>query len=248
MLDLGTLQAHIKLDGAEQFQSDLETSATNADSLGAKLKGGLASAAKFVATALAAAGAAAAAAFAAIAKSAVDTYADMEQLEGGITKLFGDGASQTVIDNAQNAFSTIGLSANEYMETVTGFSASLISSLGGDTAAAATAADSALQDMADNASVFGSDMESIQNAYQGFAKGQYNMLDNLRLGYGGTKEEMERLLADAEAFSGVHYDIDNLNDVYSAIHVIQEEQGIAGNAAEEASKTISGSIASTKAA
>ncbi len=259
MLDLGTLQAHIELKGEKEFESGLASAATGADSFKAKLAIALKNAAQvagqaliklgeIAAKTLVAAGAATATAFAAMAKGAVDTYADMEQLEGGITKLFGDDAAQTVMQNAQNAFSTVGLSANDYMSTVTSFSASLISSLGGDTAAAAEAADAALQDMADNASVFGSDMESIQNAYQGFAKGQYNMLDNLRLGYRGSQQEMERLLADAEQLTGVHYDISNLNDVYSAIHVIQEEQGIAGNAAAEASKTISGSIASTKAA
>ena len=183
-----------------------------------------------------------------IGKQSIEAYADMEQLEGGVEKLFGDNAANTVKKNAQSAFSTIGISANEYMETVTGFSASLISSLGGDTEAAANAADSALQDMADNASIFGSDMQSIQNAYSGFAKQQYNMLDNLRLGYGGSQKEMERLLEDAGKLTGKKYDLDNLNDVYEAIHAIQVEQGIAGNAAKEASKTVSGSINATKAA
>lgn len=163
-------------------------------------------------------------------------------------KLFGDKAAQTVKDNAQAAFSSIGMSANEYMGNVTSISASLISSLGGDTQAAAEAANSAMQDMADNASIFGTDMEQVQSAYQGFAKGQYQLLDNLKLGYGGTKTEMERLLADAGKLTGQKYDINNLNDVYSAIHAIQVEQGIAGNAAAESSKTIEGSINSTKAA
>ena len=134
------------------------------------------------------------------------------------------------------------------MENVASFSASLISSVGGDTEKAASVADMAMKDMADNASIFGSDMASIQNAYQGFAKQNYTMLDNLKLGYGGTKTEMERLLADAGKLTGVKYDISNLNDVYEAIHAIQEEQGIAGNAAREASKTIEGSLNSTKAA
>ncbi len=134
------------------------------------------------------------------------------------------------------------------MENVASFSASLIASVGGDTEKAASVADMAMKDMADNASIFGSDMESIQNAYQGFAKQNYTMLDNLKLGYGGTKTEMERLLADAGKLTGVKYDISNLNDVYEAIHVIQKEQGIAGNAAREASKTIEGSLNSTKAA
>ena len=134
------------------------------------------------------------------------------------------------------------------MENVASFSASLIASVGGDTEKAASVADMAMKDMADNVSIFGSDMESVQNAYQGFAKGQYQLLDNLHLGYNGTKTEMERLLADAGKLTGVKYDISNLNDVYEAIHVIQKEQGIAGNAAREASKTIEGSLNSTKAA
>lgn len=143
---------------------------------------------------------------------------------------------------ADNAYKTAGLSANAYMETVTSFSASLLQSLNGDTKAAADAADMAITDMADNANKMGSSMESIQNAYQGFAKQNYTMLDNLKLGYGGTKTEMERLLADAEKLSGVKYDISNLNDVYSAIHVVQTELGITGTTAKEASSTISGSF------
>lgn len=134
------------------------------------------------------------------------------------------------------------------MATVTSFSASLLQSLGGDTAKAADVADMALIDMADNANKFGTDMQSIQNAYQGFAKQNYTMLDNLKLGYGGTKTEMERLLKDAEKISGVKYDISNLSDVYNAIHVIQDELGVTGTTALEASTTISGSMNSMKAA
>lgn len=172
--------------------------------------------------------------------------ADLQQSLGGIETLFKDSAS-TVIANAEKAYKTAGMSANEYMETVTGFSASLLQSLGGDTAAAATAADVALQDMADNANKMGTSMESIQYAYQGFAKQNYTMLDNLKLGYGGTKTEMQRLLADAQKLTGVKYDINNLSDVYSAIHVIQEEMGITGATANEAATTFSGSLASMKA-
>ena len=152
------------------------------------------------------------------------------------------------MENASNAFKTAGLSANEYMETVTSFSASLLQSLDGDTQAAAKAADMAIQDMSDNANKMGSDMASIQSAYQGFAKQNYTMLDNLKLGYGGTRSEMERLLADATAISGIEYDISNLSDVYEAIHVIQTEMGITGTTAEEAMFTISGSANATKAA
>ena len=140
------------------------------------------------------------------------------------------------------------MSANDYMEQVTSFSASLLQSLGGDTEAAAAAADMALRDMADNANKMGTDMERITDAYQGFAKQNYTMLDNLKLGYGGTKTEMERLLADAQKISKVEYDINNLNDVYQAIHVIQDELGITGATAFEASTTFSGSMASMKAA
>ena len=248
MLDLGTLKAKIKLDGVDKFKSDLDQSAKQSDGFSTKLKTGIASAAKAGAAAMASLAAAATAAFASLAKGSIDAYAQTEQLEGGINKLFGEDAAQTVMNNADAAFATIGISANEYMSQVTSFSASLIQSMGGDTEAAAQVADMAMQDMADNASIFGSDMESIQNAYQGFAKGQYQLLDNLKLGYSGTKEEMERLLADAGKLAGKEYNIDNLNDVYEAIHVIQEEQGIAGNAAAEASKTIEGSINQTKAA
>lgn len=195
----------------------------------------------------AAAVAAGATAVAALTKSAVESYADYEQLVGGVETLFKDSAG-IVQEYAANAFQTAGLSANDYMETVTGFSASLLQSVGGDTAEAARIADQAITDMADNANKMGSSIESIQNAYQGFAKQNYTMLDNLKLGYGGTKQEMERLLADAEEISGIHYDISNLNDVYEAIHVIQGELDITGTTAKEASTTIQGSAAAMKAA
>ena len=173
--------------------------------------------------------------------------AALQQSLGGIETLFKDSAA-TVIANAEKAYQTAGMSANDYMEQVTSFSASLLQSLGGDTEAAAAAADMALKDMADNANKMGTDMERITDAYQGFAKQNYTMLDNLKLGYGGTKTEMERLLADAQKISGVEYDISNLNDVYQAIHVIQGELGITGTTALEASSTFSGSMASMKAA
>ena len=186
-------------------------------------------------------------AMAGVVAAGVKSFAELEQNVGGIETLFGDNA-QKVMDNAAKAFQTAGVSANEYMKGVTSFSASLLQSLGGDTAKAADIADMAFQDMSDNANKFGTDMGSIQNAYQGFAKQNYTMLDNLKLGYGGTKTEMKRLLKDAEKFSGVKYDIKNLSDVYSAIHVIQEELGVTGTTAQEASTTISGSAASMKAA
>lgn len=180
-------------------------------------------------------------------KQSVDAYADYQQLVGGVTTLFKDGANE-VVSYAEDAFYRAGVSANKYMETVTSFSASLINALGGDTVKAAQAADMAMVDMADNANKMGTALESIQNAYQGFAKQNYTMLDNLKLGYGGTKEEMQRLLKDAQAITGIKYDINNLADVYSAIHAIQEQLGIAGATAEEAENTISGSAAMTKAA
>lgn len=180
--------------------------------------------------------------------SAMSAYASYEQLEGGVKKLFGDDAQNLVMEYARNAYRTAGLSANEYMDTVTSFSASLIASLGKDTVAAAAYADLAITDMADNANTFGTNMEDIQNAYKGFSKQNYTMLDNLKLGYGGTQKEMERLLADASKLSGVKYNISNFSDIIAAIHVIQESQNIAGTTAKEASTTISGSIGSVKAA
>lgn len=192
------------------------------------------------------ASAAAAGAVAAIGKAAVTAYADYEQLVGGVETLFKDSAS-TVIEYANNAYKTAGMSANTYMETVTSFSASLLQSVGNDTAEAARVADMAITDMSDNANKMGTDIGRIQDAYQGFAKQNYTMLDNLKLGYGGTKTEMERLLADAEKISGIKYDISNLKDVYEAIHVIQTEIGITGTTAKEASSTIQGSLSMTKA-
>lgn len=216
---------------------------------------------------------AAAGGIAAIGTAAVSAYADYEQLVGGVETLFGAGgqsvwdyadsvgksvnevreeygklmiAQNEVMDNASKAYKTAGLSANEYMETVSGFAASLKQSTSSELEAAQIA-DQAVIDMADNANKMGTSMESIQNAYQGFAKQNYTMLDNLKLGYGGTKSEMERLLADATALSGVEYDLDSLSDVYSAIHVIQDELGITGTTAKEASTTIQGSVGAMKA-
>lgn len=179
--------------------------------------------------------------------SALNEGAALQQSLGGIETLFKDSADK-VKQNAANAFKTAGMSANEYMELTTSFSASLLSSLSNDTSKAADIADMAMVDMSDNANKMGSNMEDIKNAYQGFAKQNYTMLDNLKLGYGGTKTEMERLLADAQKISGVKYDISNLSDVYSAIHVIQGELGITGTTAEEAAITFSGSFAAMKAA
>ena len=211
--------------------------------LGEKLKSGLATAGK-VAVAGVAAGATA---IGALGTKAVAAYADYEQLVGGVETLFKDSQDQ-VMDYANNAYKTAGLSANEYMETVTSFSASLLQSLGGDTSAAADKANLAITDMSDNANKMGTDMTSIQNAYQGFAKANYTMLDNLKLGYGGTQAEMERLLADAEKISGIKYDISSYADIVDAIHVVQTEMGITGTTAEEAASTIQGSFGMMKSA
>lgn len=177
----------------------------------------------------------------------VKGYADMEQAIGGVETLF-KGSASDVIANAETAYKRAGTSATDYMEQVTSFSASLLQSVGGDTKEAAKIADMAMVDMSDNANKFGTDIANIQNAYQGFAKQNYTMLDNLKLGYGGTKTEMERLLADAEKLTGIKYDISNLDDVYTAIHVIQEEMGVTGTTAFEATETISGSFGMAKAA
>lgn len=177
----------------------------------------------------------------------VSAFADVEQSIGGVETLFKENAD-TVLQNAKDAYKNAGISANQYMEQVTSFSASLLQSTAGDTKKSADIADMALKDMADNANKFGTSMESIQNAYQGFAKQNYTMLDNLKLGYGGTKTEMQRLLSDAEKLTGVKYDISNLGDVYKAIHVIQDELKITGTTSTEASTTITGSMNSAKAA
>lgn len=180
-------------------------------------------------------------------KDSIVAGADLEQSIGGIETLFKESADQ-VIANAKRAYQTAGMSANDYMELTTGFSASLLSSLGNDTAKAADVADMAMTDMSDNANKMGTNMEDIKNAYQGFAKQNYTMLDNLKLGYGGTQDEMKRLLEDARKITGVTYDIDNLADVYQAIHVIQGELDITGTTAKEAASTISGSLNAMKAA
>lgn len=226
--------------------------------MGNALAGGLKSAASSIGKAFTAAAkaaavgfGAAAAAVAAVGKSALNAYADYEQLVGGVETLFGN-ASDKVLQNANRAFQTAGLSANEYMETVTSFSASLLQSVGKDTKKAAEYADQALVDMSDNANKMGSNMQDIQNAYQGFAKQNYTMLDNLKLGYGGTKEEMERLIADANKVKQANGEmadlsIDSFADITEAIHIVQTEMGITGTTAKEASTTIQGSVGMMKA-
>jgi len=205
-----------------------------------------ASIAKIGKTAAIGLGAAATVAAAPVITGAISEGAGLEQSIGGVETLF-KGDAGVVKANADAAFKTAGLSANDYMEQVTSFSASLLGSLGGDTAKAAQVADMAMIDMADNANKFGSDMSSIQSAYQGFAKQNYTMLDNLKLGYGGTQSEMKRLLKDASKLTGVKYNISNLSDVYSAINAVQTELGVTGTTAKEAGETFSGSFAAMKA-
>lgn len=241
-MNLLDLFVKISVDTGDVDKGFSETS-SKAESLAGKLKGGLATAAKVGAAALAAA----ATGLAALTKASIDQYAEYEQLVGGVDTLFKT-ASDKVQEYAANAYKTAGMSANEYMDTVTSFSASLLQSLGGDTDKAAQKADQAITDMADNANKMGTGMEMIQNAYQGFAKQNYTMLDNLKLGYGGTKEEMERLLADAEKLSGQKFDISSYSDIVDAIHVVQTEMGITGTTAKEAASTIQGSAGSAKAA
>lgn len=267
----GLLDLFIKIGVDDQASSKIGGVAKKASSafskIGSAAVGGMKFAAKGVAVA--------AGAIATLSTIAVKTYADYEQLVGGVETLFGAGgkslveyvndvgkyspeiakqyndlmaAQSKVMDDADAAYKTAGLSANDYMKTVTGFAAALNSSLGGNTQKAAEYANMAVVDMADNANKMGTSMESIQNAYQGFAKQNYTMLDNLKLGYGGTKSEMERLLADASELAGKKFDISSYADVVEAIHTIQDEMGITGTTAKEAETTISGSVNSMKAA
>ena len=190
---------------------------------------------------------AASGAIATLSTLSIKQYARYEQLVGGVETLFKDSGDK-VMEYANNAYQAAGLSANEYMDTITGFTASLLQGLGGDTEKAAEIGNRAVEDMADNANKMGTAIKDIQNAYQGFAKQNYTMLDNLKLGYGGTKTEMERLLADAEKISGIKYSIDNFSDIIEAIHVVQTELGITGTTALEAATTIEGSFNSMKSA
>lgn len=236
-------------DGSLKFDTEINEKGFSASikKIGSIAKGGLAVIGGSVAGV--------ATAFGVMTKNALDSYASLEQNIGGIETLFKD-SSQKVIDSAKNAYKTAGLSANAYMETVTSFSASLLQSLENDTEKAADYADRAITDMSDNANKMGTSMEMIQNAYQGFAKQNYTMLDNLKLGYGGTKEEMARLVSDASKLTdvqnelGITVDENSLSfaNIVNAISVMQKHMGIAGTTAKEASETISGSIASAKGA
>lgn len=234
--------------GVEELGDDMNEGGEKALSFGDVLKANVSS--DFIVSGIKAMASAikeATAALVDLGKQSIMGFAEQEQLIGGVDTLFKESSAQ-VQQYANQAYKTAGLSANEYMETVTSFSASLLQSLGGDTAAAAQKADQAITDMSDNANKLGTDMTSIQNAYQGFAKQNYTMLDNLKLGYGGTKQEMERLLADAEKFSGIKYDISSYADIVDAIHVVQTEMGITGTTAKEAATTIQGSANAMKSA
>ncbi len=216
-------------------------------SFGGSFGGAAATAAKAGLAALVAAAAAAVAGVAKVAGSALESYASYEQLVGGVDTLFKESSGKLQA-YAAGAYKTAGMSANQYMEQATSFSASLLQSLGGDTNAAVEYANMAITDMSDNANKMGTDMGRITDAYQGFAKQNFTMLDNLKLGYGGTKEEMQRLLDDAEKISGINYDISSYADIVEAIHVVQQEMGITGTTAQEAAATIEGSVAMAKAA
>lgn len=230
---------------ADKFDKQLEEVGKTSNKTASKLSkiGGVA---KLIGKGLLVATGAVATGAVALVKKVSSSYGRLQQSIGGIETLFKDSA-QKVIENANNAYTTAGIDANTYMEQITSFSASLLQALGGDTEKACNSADMAIRDMADNANKMGTYIGDIQNAYQGFAKQNYTMLDNLKLGYGGTKTEMERLLADAEKITGIKYDISNLNDVYQAIHVIQGELGITGTTAQEAGETIEGSFNSLSA-
>lgn len=281
MENVGTVSLKLAFD-SKSLDKDVSSTDEKLQKLGDstngvsdKLKNGLATTGKVALGAMAAGAAAATGAVVALGKSALDSYANYEQLTGGVETLFGAGGksleeyaksvgksteqvkskydnlilAQTNVENsANNAYKTARMSANHYMETVTSFSASLIGSLNGDTVKASKYADQAITDMSDNANKMGTNMESVEMAYQGFAKGQFMLLDNLKLGYGGTKEEMQRLLENASKISGIKYDISSYADITQAIHVIQTQMGITGTTAAEASTTIQGSVGAMKAA
>lgn len=235
-------------DGSVIIDTELNNSGVEKDS--SKLKSILSKVGSVASTAMKGVGVAVGTATTAVAglvTASVNAYAEYEQLVGGVDTLFKN-SSEKLQEYADEAYKTAGMSANEYMNTVTSFSASLLQSLGNDTEKATEYANQAVIDMSDNANKMGTSMESIQYAYQGFAKQNYTMLDNLKLGYGGTKEEMERLLEDASKLSGIEFDISSFADVTQAIHVIQENMGIAGTTAKEASTTIQGSLNSVKGA
>ena len=245
-MDLLDLVAKLRLDKSE-YEKGLKGAEEDASGLGSKIASGLGTAAKVTASAIAAGSGA----IIALTKSATDAYANYEQLEGGVKKLFGD-ASDEMMQYASNAYRTSGMSANQYMEQATSFSAALINSYEGDASKAAAQADKAMQAISDNFNTFGGDIQNVQNAFQGFAKQNYTMLDNLKLGYGGTKTEMQRLIDDANEYASSigeasDLSIENFGDIVEAIDLIQRKQGIWGTTTKEATKTVEGSLNMLKA-
>lgn len=241
------LVAKLTLDSSE-YEKDLQKQSESGSKL-AGVWGKFGTAMKVGAAAVGAASVA----VGALTKKSIDAYAEYEQLAGGVKKLFGDEASAEVMKYAENAYKTAGMSANQYMEQATQFSAALINSLGGDQMKAAEQTDVAMRAISDNFNTFGGDIQNVQNAFSGFAKGQFMMLDNLKLGYGGTRGEMQRLIDDANEYAkanGMAADlsIDSFSDIVTAIDLVQQKQGIAGTTAAEAAKTIEGSLNMTKAA
>lgn len=240
--DVFDLYGRVRLDTSE-YEKSLDNAGGKFDGLGDKIKNGLGA----ITAATGAAVAAGAAAVGKVVSDAVGAYGEYEQLVGGVETLFGDSAAE-VLANSEKAFQTAGMSVNEYMETSIQSAAALINSLGGDTSQAAELMDMSIRDMSDNVNKMGTSMESIQNAYRGFSRQNFTMLDNLSLGFAGTKEGMEELLKKAEQISGIKYDISSYSDIVQAIHVVQQEMGITGTTAAEAADTIQGSTGSMKAA
>lgn len=245
-MDVFDLAAKITLDSSGYEQGLANASALTAK-MGGKIGETIGKTVRGTVKVVGAALGAAATGISAITKQAISSYADYEQLVGGVETLFGSSA-QRVLKDAQEAFKTAGMSTNEYMETSIQSAAALINSLGGDQAKAADLMNMSITDMADNVNKMGTTMEAVQNAYRGFSRGNFTMLDNLALGFAGTKEGMEQLLAKAKELSGVDYNIESYADIVQAIHVVQNEMGITGTTAKEASETIAGSIASMKSA
>ena len=258
---VGTAYVEVTPKAASNFKSAIEKSMPSGDKSGSKFGKGFSDGAKSTISAgavamgniMSSAIEKGVSGLGSVLSDAVNGFADFQQLSGGVEKLFGEDAAQTVMQNAQRAFETAGMSANQYMEQATSFSAALINSLGGDTQKAAEMTDVAMRAMSDNVNTFGSDMGDVQNAFQGFAKQNYTMLDNLKLGYGGTKSEMERLIADANEYAAANgmaadLTIDSYADVIQAIQLVQEKQGVAGTTAKEAASTVSGSISMMQSA
>ena len=243
MSDVGSVKYKVELDDSNLDNEVSKTESTLASKFGSAAKGIAAGVGKAAIGAVAAG----TAAVTGLVKTAADAYGDFEQLSGGVETLFGDSAG-TVMANAEKAFKTAGMSMNDYMETSIQSAASLINSLDGDQAEAARLMDMSITDMADNVNKMGTDMEAVQNAYRGFSRGNFTMLDNLALGFAGTKEGMQELLDSAEQISGVKYDISSYSDIVQAIHVVQEEMGVTGTTAKEAGETLQGSLSAMQAA